>query len=205
MWQERLTEFITLLVVINPFGVLPAFLAAVGGFDRTRQRHVATIAVVVSFAVLVFFIIAGGFLLEKMGVPLRAFQISGGIVLFVVALGMVQGETHVSQEDADVSTAEIAIYPLAIPKIAGPGAMLSVILLTDDDRFDFIEQGQTILVLAVVLLITWLVLLAASPIARRIGPSGTNVIGRVMGIVLASLAVNMVLSAVVSWLNLPKL
>ncbi len=118
---------------------------------------------------------------------------------------MVQGETHAPKEDAGVSTAEIAVYPLAIPKIAGPGAMLSAILLTDDDRFDFIEQGQTILVLAVVLLITWLVLLAGSPIARRIGSSGTNVIGRVMGIVLASLAVNMVLSAVVSWLSLPKL
>lgn len=206
MWQERLTEFVTLLVVVNPVGALPVFLAVAGGLDVAIQRRIAIIATLASFVILVFFIVAGGVLLEKMGVPLRAFQISGGIVLFVFALGMIHGDTHVPphQEGADRAT-EIAFYPLAIPKIAGPGAMLSIVLLTDDDRFDFVEQGRSVLVLAVVLAITLGVLLAARPVARWVGPSGVNVISRIMGLLLAALAVNMVLSALVSWLGLPKL
>lgn len=206
MWQERLHEFVTLLVVVNPVGALPVYLAVAGKLDFALQRRIAVIATLVSFFVLVFFIIAGGFILEKIGVPLRAFQISGGIVLFVFALGMIHGDTHEpAHSEGSDRAAEIAIYPLAIPKIAGPGAMLSIVLLTDDDRFNFVEQGRSVLVLAVVLLITLGILLAARPLARWIGASGVNVICRVMGIMLAALAVNMVLGALVDWLGLPAL
>jgi multiple antibiotic resistance protein len=85
MWQERLNEFVTLLIVVNPLGALPMFLALAGGYDTATQRRVALTAVLVSFGVLLFFIVAGGFLLEKMGISLRSFQIAGGIILFLVA------------------------------------------------------------------------------------------------------------------------
>lgn len=99
----------------------------------------------------------------------------------------------------------IAVYPLAIPKIAGPGAMLTIILLSDDDRFDLVGKTTTVGMLALVLAIQFVVLLAAAPIIRVIGTTGANVIGRVMGMLLAALAVGMVLTAVGDWLNLPKL
>jgi multiple antibiotic resistance protein len=206
MWQERLNEFVTLFIVVNPIAALPVFLAVAGGFDAATQRRVALVAVLTSFAVLVLFIIGGGFLLEKMGISLRSFQIAGGIILFLVALDMVRGASYTpaagTSEDHATS---VAIYPVAVPKIAGPGTMLTVVLLTDDHRFDIVQLSQTTAVLAVVLAITLVVLWLAGPISRLIGNAGTNIVGRVMGMILVALAVHTVLSAFGGWLNLPRL
>ena len=181
MWQERLNEFVTLLIVVNPISALPVFLAVTSGFDTAKQRRVAVIAVLASFGVLVLFIIGGGFVLERMGISLRSFQIAGGIILFLVALDMVRGSSQVPAGGGtgDQATA-VAIYPLAIPKIAGPGTMLTVVLLTDDHRFDFGELSLTTVVLAVVLMITLAILFLAAPISRLIGNAGSSIIGRVM-------------------------
>ena len=205
MWQERLNEFVTLLIVVNPIGALPVFLAVAGGFDGAAQRRIALIAVLVSLAVLVFFIAAGGFLLEKMGISLRSFQIAGGIILFLVALDMVRGTSYAPSAAASDGATSLAIYPLAIPKIAGPGTMLTVVLLTDDHRFDVAQLSLTAAVLALVLAITLAALMVAGPISRVIGAAGASIISRVMGMILVALAVHTVLSAFGRWLNLPPL
>lgn len=206
MLEERLSEFATLLIVINPLYALSMFMAMAGAFDASTQRQIATSAVVVSFAVLLFFIAAGGFLLDRLGVSLHAFQIAGGLVLFMVALDMVRGTgpgTAAATSPQDPTS--LAVYPLAIPAIAGPASMLTVVLLTDDHRFDVPQLAMTTGVLALVLAITYGVLLAAGPISRLIGESGAKVIGRVLGMLLIALAVQTVLSALGSWLSLPKL
>jgi len=204
-WQQKLSEFVTLFLVINPFGVLPVFLSVVGTLDPPTQRKLALSAVLISLAVLVFFVFAGALLLEQMGISIRAFQISGGILLFVVALEMIRGEAYTPAQVAKQGSMALAVYPLAIPKIAGPGAMLTVVLLTDDDRFNPVGQMLTVGLLAGVLAITFLILLVAGPISRLIGTAGVSVISRVMGMLLAALAVSMVLSALGEWLGLPKL
>jgi multiple antibiotic resistance protein len=203
-WQGRLSEFVTIFLVINPIGVLPVFLALASPLDRRSQHKLALNAVFIAFVVLVFFIFAGAFLLDQMGVSIRAFQISGGIVLFLVGLEMIRGEVPATSPDMERSQS-LAIYPLGIPKIAGPAAMLTVILLTDDDRLNPLGQLTTVGVLAVVLLIQLLILFAAGPILRLIGVAGAGVIGRIMGMLLTALAVSMVLSATGEWLGLPKL
>ncbi len=205
MWQERLSEFVTLLIVVNPISALPVFLAVTAGFDAAKQRQVALTAVLVSFFVLLLFIIGGGFVLEKMGISLRSFQIAGGIILFLVALDMVRGGSHAPSGGSTDEATSIAIYPLAIPKIAGPGTMLTVVLLTDDHRFDLLQLSLTTGVLAVVLALTLAVLLLAAPISRLIGNAGTSIISRVMGMILVALAVHTILSAFAAWLGLPKL
>ncbi len=204
-WQQKLSEFVTLFLVINPFGVLPVFLSVAGPLDPPTQRKLALSAVLISLAVLVFFVFAGALLLEQMGISIRAFQISGGILLFVVALEMIRGEAYTPAQVAKQGSMALAVYPLAIPKIAGPGAMLTVVLLTDDDRFNPVGQMLTVGLLAGVLAITFLILLVAGPISRLIGTAGVSVISRVMGMLLAALAVSMVLSALGEWLGLPKL
>ena len=128
-WQQRLSEFVTLFLVINPFGALPTFMELAETLDPRAQRKLALSATVISFAVLVFFIVAGAFLLAQMGISIRAFQISGGILLFVIALDMIRGQTLTGHGKEQGSMA-LAVYPLAIPKIAGPGAMLTVVLVT---------------------------------------------------------------------------
>jgi len=203
-WQQRLSEFVTLFLVINPFGALPAFLDAAATLEPREQRKLALHAIAVSFFVLVFFVVAGAFVLEQMGIPIRAFQISGGILLFLVALDMIRDQS-LSAHAGEQGSLALAVYPIAIPKIAGPGAMLAVVLLTDDDRFNLAGQMMTVGMLAAVLVIALLLLLAAGPIARVIGTAGVSVISRVMGMLLAALAVGLVLSAVGEWLGLPKL
>ena len=203
-WQQRLSEFVTLFLVINPFGALPTFMEIAEALDPRAQRKLALSATVISFAVLVFFVLAGAFLLAQMGISIRAFQISGGILLFVIALDMIRGQTLTGHGKAQGSMA-LAVYPLAIPKIAGPGAMLTVVLVTDDDRLNLAGQLTTVGVLALVLVVTLLILLAAVPISRLIGAAGVSVISRVMGMLLAAMAVALVLGAVGDWLNLPKL
>jgi multiple antibiotic resistance protein len=206
MWQERISEFVTLLIVVNPVSTLPVFIAVTAGFDAATQRKVAVTAVLAAFAVLMLFIIGGGFVLEKMGISLRSFQIAGGIILFLVALDMVRGAGHAPPAgDATDAATSVAIYPLAVPKIAGPGTMLTVVLLTDDHRFDILQLSMTSAVLVVVLAITLIVLFLATPISRLIGAAGTNILSRVMGMILVALAVHTVLSTLGGWLNLPPL
>jgi multiple antibiotic resistance protein len=160
--------------------------------------------VLVALGVLIFFLLAGGFLLEAMHVPIRAFQIAGGVVLFLVALEMIRGG-HTAEANDGANLDRPAIYPLAIPKIASPGAMVTAILLADDDRFDPIQKLATIAVLAAVLLLTLVMLWLSEPFARFLGAAGAGVISRVMGMLLAALAVSFLLSAVAGWLNLPSL
>jgi multiple antibiotic resistance protein len=203
-WQDHFSEFVTLFLVVNPFEVLPSFLALAGRFDSRLQRTLAFKAVLAAFAFLVFFVLAGEFVLRHLGVSVRAFQVAGGLVIFLVALEMIRGHT------VDVGAAEaehhaLAIYPLGFPKIANPGALIAVILLTDDDRYNLVGQFATIGVVAVVLLIQFLLLLAAAPLSRLLGPSGSAVVGRIMGMLLAALAVSWVLTALQEWLMLPEL
>ena len=204
-WQQRLSEFVTLFLVINPFGALPTFMEIAETLDPRAQRKLALSATVISFVVLVFFVFAGAFLLAQMGISIRAFQISGGILLFVIALDMIRGQTFASGQGKEQGSMALAVYPLAIPKIAGPGAMLTVVLVTDDDRLNLAGQMATVGMLALVLVVALLILLAAGPISRLIGTAGVSVISRVMGMLLAAMAVALVLGAVGDWLGLPKL
>ncbi len=205
MLQHRISEFVTLFVILDPAGVLPIFVALTADFDPAQRRRAAVLAILVSFGVLAFFIVAGEILLQLMGIPLRSFQIAGGIVLFLYGVSMVLGEVKpppsVVKHDDVVS---LAIYPIAIPGVAGPGAMLAVVLLTDNQRYSIIEQAGTAAVLAAALALVLMILLFANPISRTIGKGGANVLKRVMGLILTAVAVNMVLGAISSWLNLPN-
>jgi multiple antibiotic resistance protein len=141
-WQKHLSEFVTLFLVINPFGVLASFLVLAAGRDTASRRRLALNAVLIAFVVLVFFLFAGDFVLEQIGVPTRAFQIAGGIVLFLVALEMIRGDAHAAPDGDAHGELAVAIYPLAIPKIAGPGVILALMLLSDDDRYNSPEDWR---------------------------------------------------------------
>ena len=194
-----LQEFITLWVVIDPIGTLPVFLAATAGLAPEARRGVALRAVLVAFIVLIAFIVVGQLVLEGLGLDLRSFQIAGGIVLFLFALTMIFGpgkpQTELEGQDSAKST---AVFPIAIPSIASPGAMLAVVILTDNDRFSITHQAMTSALMASVLLVTLVVLLAAGPILKVIGETGAAVISRVMGMILAAVAVDAVLNGLVA-------
>ena len=157
-----------------------------------EDRHkIARKAVMISAGILIFFLLAGQALLEAMQIPLTAFQIAGGLVLLLFALTMIFGEGKPEQEMRLSSNLnELAVYPLAVPSIASPGAMMAIVLLTDNHRFSLFDQTMTTLIMLSVLLITYFLFLAANRIQRWISNTGAAVISRVMGLILAAVAIN---------------
>ncbi|WP_373356551.1 MarC family protein [Pseudoroseicyclus sp. CXY001] len=192
-FSQILQEFITLWVVIDPIGTVPVFLAVTAGMSVSARRKVAYRAVLVSAVVLLAFVLLGQAVLEALGLGLPSFQIAGGLVLFLFALTMVFGPAKPEREMAEEGMTQTAIHPVAIPSIASPGAMLAVVVLTDNDRFSVAHQVQTAGILIVVLGITLGFLLLATPILRIIGPAGASIVSRIMGMVLAAVAVDAIL------------
>ncbi|MBK1619606.1 MarC family protein [Lamprobacter modestohalophilus] len=212
MTEKLVFEFVTLFVVLEPFGMLAVFLAVTAGLEAGQRRKAAALAILYAFAVLVFFVVVGELLLIQMGIPLRAFQVAGGLLLLLYGIEMSlgahapgTGPSAASHTDSSSSINSLAVYPLAIPSIAGPGAMLTVVLLTDNREHAVIDQLITTAVLGSTLFLFLLILLAASPIMRVIGQGGANVLRRVMGVILSAIAANMILGAFQEWLGLPPL
>jgi multiple antibiotic resistance protein len=207
--QNFINEFIMMWVLIDPIGTVPVFLLVTRGMKRAQVRSIAFRATYTSAAVLVFFALGGQIFLEALGITLTAFQIAGGIILFLFALTMVFGEPMTKQGEDEVReaseerTRSIAVYPLAIPAIASPGAMLGAVLLADTEPFSIVDHAEDVVVIVVVLLITLGFMLVAKPIQRVLGDSGVNVIGRIMGLILAAVAVHTVLTAVVKFFKIP--
>ena len=194
-WQSLYREFVTLFVVIDPIGTVPVFLFATAGVPARLHRRFAVRAVLIAAIVLMAFLVGGQVVLETLGLRLGAFQIAGGIVLFLFALTMIFGDSKPAQEIVEAERDHLsgAVFPLAMPSIASPGAMLAVVVLTDNHRAAIAEQAVTAGLLMLVLLLTLGLLLVAARVERVIGASGASVISRVMGIVLATVAVDAVL------------
>ena len=191
MFDSLVVQFVVLWAVIDPIGSIPVYLTKTVGLSVEDRRKIARKAVMISAGILIFFLIAGQALLEAMQIPLTAFQIAGGLVLLLFALTMIFGEGKPEQEiKLSSNLNELAVYPLAVPSIASPGAMMAIVLLTDNHRFSLLDQTMTTLIMLSVLLITYLLFLAANRIQRWIGNTGAAVISRVMGLILAAVAIN---------------
>lgn len=194
-WAALTKELITLIVVIDPVGSIPVFLFAVQGVPRRLHRRFALNAVAIAALVLLAFLVGGQFLLETLGLRFGSFQIAGGIILFMFAMTMVFGESKPAREIEEAERDHLAgaVFPLAMPSIASPGAMLAIVILTDNHTEFITEQAITAGLLMLVLLLTLVLLLAASAVHKVIGNTGASVISRVMGIVLATIAVDSIL------------
>ncbi|MFS1522892.1 MarC family protein [Microbulbifer sp. 2304DJ12-6] len=192
--NDWINSFVIFFAVIDPVGTLPVFIAVTAGHAEWKKRRIACLAVLVATAILLFFLIAGQFLLEAMGVPLSAFEVAGGTVLFLFALTMIFGESKPEQEMEFVREGhETAIFPLAVPSIASPGAMLAAVVLTDNNRFNVMHQLKAASAMLAVLLIVLVLILMAKWVYRLIGPAGASIVSRVMGLILASVATTNVL------------
>lgn len=191
MFDSLVVQFVVLWAVIDPIGSVPVYLAKTIGLPMEDRRKIARNAIIISAGILIFFLVAGQALLEAMQIPLSAFQAAGGLVLLLFALTMIFGESKPEQEiKMSSNLSELAVYPLAVPSIASPGAMMAVVLLTDNHRFSFTDQALTGVIMLAVLLITYLLFLVANKIQHLIGNAGAAVISRVMGLILAAVAIN---------------
>ncbi|WP_210238658.1 MarC family protein [Cohaesibacter sp. CAU 1516] len=195
-WTDLIRELITIFVVIDPIGSIPVYLFAVQSVPAHLHRRFAVRAVAIATLVLLAFLIGGQVVLETIGLRLGSFQIAGGLVLFLFALSMIFGESKPNLEIAEAERDHLssAVFPLAIPSIASPGAMLAIVILTENRSNTLAEQTVTASLLLLVLLFTLLLLLAATFIFKLIGKTGASIISRVMGLILATIAVDAILN-----------
>lgn len=194
---ELIKIFVLLWAVIDPLGTIPVYMEATRKFDSATKKRIARNAILVAGGVLLFFVIFGQFVLEAIGVTLEAFQISGGIVLFLFALSMIFGESKPDEEKHLIRDfSHVTVFPIAIPSIASPGALTAVVLLTDNHRFSVFHQVETTLVMFAVLLATYFLLKAAARIQKYIGEAGIVIISKVMGLIIAGIAVESSLAGI---------
>lgn len=194
--DKLLHDAITLFVVINPFGAVPVFLAVTRDMTPRDRLRVARKAALAAAAILLAFIALGEFLLDGMNISMPSFRIAGGLVLLLVALKMVlqaEGGPAFVGEAGRPGGADVAIFPLATPFLAGPGAIMAAVLLTDNESTSLFDQAVTAVIVANIFAVTYLVLRGASAIQHRLGTTGASVMSRVFGLVLAALAIQTML------------
>jgi multiple antibiotic resistance protein len=193
-------DFATIRTTIDPIGNVAIFAGLTASLTRAERHRTALRACGYAAVILVVAVVAGQIILDAIGIHLHSLKVAGGIILFLFGLQMLFGQMD-ARPGAPEPGRDLAVFPLAVPSIAGPGAMMAVILLTDNDVYTVAEQAQTGIVLLVVLLLTYILLLFSDSILRIIGRQGAAILVRVMGIILASLAVEIVLTAlgVANW------
>lgn len=195
--SDIITTIFFLLAVIDPIGSVPVYLEATKEFDKVHKRKIAIRASFIAFLVLLFFIVIGQLIFEGMDVSLEAFQISGGVILFLFALTMIFGDGKPEDEKSHITDYKhVTIFPIAIPSIASPGAIMAVVILTDNHLYSIQQQAVTTLLVLLVIGLTCLILLTANKVQERIGSYGITIISKIMGLILASYAVQSIMTGI---------
>jgi len=207
-----ISAFVTFLTIIDPVGLAPVVIGLTAHLSDGQRSTIITRAIVISAVIIAFFAIVGRFLLDRLGISLYAFNVAGGILLFLVAVDMLFGrpsgarETKAEEEDAKTRE-DISVFPLAIPMIAGPGTIATTILYVNlanasDNPLALLSVGAAIVC---ALLAAWLVMRSSLFIIRIFGRTGVMVLTRILGILLAALAVQFVLNGIDQFLIASKI
>jgi multiple antibiotic resistance protein len=203
MLQDYLSSaLVTLLVTLDPPGLAPIFLSLTRGMSILERRQVAIRACIIAFAIMAFFGLAGDVLLKALGVSLPAFRIAGGLLLFWIAFEMVfERRNERKQQTADVAITKdhiqnVAAFPLAIPLMAGPGALTAMMLLAGRASGNVTMQISLVAICGLVILSCLAVFLMATRISRLLGVTGNIVLTRLLGVILAALAVQFVIDGI---------
>lgn len=192
-----ITAFATLFVVIDPPGLVPMFIALTQGMDNAHRATMARRACVIAFILLTLFGLMGEALLGFIGISMPAFRIAGGILLFLTAMDMLfERRTQRREGQQPDPDHDPSVFPLATPLIAGPGAIATMILLVGQSGPGWIGTFAVLGLLAAMILATYLFLLASPPLERLLGRTGTVVITRLLGMLLAALSVQFVIDGI---------
>lgn len=194
-----ITAFVSILFLVDPPGTVPAFLALTSGYSPGRRQRTAFVACVTASLTLAGFAAVGTYLFRYLGLTLPAFQIAGGLILFVVALDMIRAQRSTQEEPNENSppapddrAGDIAITPLAIPFLAGPAALSTVTVLMSHAE-DAAQVTGVFVAIGLTGVICYVTLRLGEPIQKRLGITGIHVLGRVLGLVLAGISVQFVL------------
>jgi multiple antibiotic resistance protein len=197
-----LAAFANFFVIIDPVGVVPLFVALTQGIDPAPRRRIAVRSVIIATVILLVFTVLGQPILHYLSISLPAFRIAGGLLLLLLAIDMVVVKSSglrstTQKEDEEAShRPDVTVFPLAIPLIAGPGAITSVILLQSQHAGNILAQAVTAGVMVAVLAMVLVGFLLSGQIMKVLGVTGVNVITRVFGIILSALAVSNIVEGI---------
>lgn len=198
------TAFVTLLVTVDPPGLAPVFLGLTYGMAHSVKREIALRATLIAFAILAAFAFGGGALMSALGISIPAFRIAGGLLLFYIAFEMIFELRRERKREFASNAVEIdhvrdfAAFPLAIPLMSGPGSITATILLAGRANGDWQALAGLMAVVALVMLLCYATFLLAEQAGRLLGKTGNLVLSRMLGVVLAALAVQFVIDGVVA-------
>jgi multiple antibiotic resistance protein len=188
-WSEYMKIFTALMAILNPWGVLPMFLTLTGKSTTDERKHIAwticlSVATVLSLTALV-----GEIVLSLFGISVASFQVGGSILLLLMAIGMMYGKRKEGENTEAIADMEsIAVVPLSVPLLAGPGSISTVIIYANLST-SWVHKALIITCVLLASLVTWLILRAATRLGSFIGALGLNIASRLMGLLLASIAV----------------
>jgi multiple antibiotic resistance protein len=193
-----ISAFVTLLVVVDPIGLVPTFIAITIGLPRRARQQVGLRGAIIAAGILAGTALVGGWLMSKLGISLHAFRIAGGLLLFSIASEMVFGlrierQTETAEQALEEKVRNIAAFPLAIPLLAGPGAITATLLLAGHNETNLVLLAIQIGVIVVVAAICFAVFTVAVRIEKLLGVTGNIVLSRLLGVILAALAVQFVI------------
>ena len=204
MIVDFLRIFVAIFIIVDPVGLLPLFIALTHNYSKKRIERTVQLACLTAAFVLIIFAFAGNIILEIFGVTIPAFRIAGGIIVFIVALEMLQAKrtrlkTTPEEEEKGLEQEEVGIVPIGIPMLAGPGAITTVIVFTSSSQeYTYI----TVVAIILTLLLTFFILKQAVFIHRILGPTGLNIFTRLMGLILAVISIQFVIDGIKGFLLL---
>jgi multiple antibiotic resistance protein len=209
MIDPLVKTFVVFFLVIEPISLVPMFAALTRGGEPGYRRRMAYKSIAISALIFVLFAVAGDYVLRALGVTVNAFKIAGGVLLFLLAVDMVFARqsglrsTTVREQDEARYRDDISVFPMAFPLIAGPGSLATLLLFVVDSRGQPLAFISVLAVILGVLVITLVLLLATTWVMRVLGMTGANVVSRLLGVVLAALAVQYVLDGVANAFHVP--
>jgi multiple antibiotic resistance protein len=197
MYDAFIAAFIALFVIVDPVGIAPVFAGLTQGSPRAHQKKMAIKGTIIGTLILIFFASVGQPFFKVLGISLDALRVAGGVMLFIIAVEMVfEKRTERKQETAeklDEHFEDISVFPIALPLLAGPGAIATVMLLMANYKGDLAAQGAIVGALVLVMLITVITFFMAGKVMEWMGPSVNAVLTRVLGVILAALAAQYIL------------
>lgn len=195
--QFALVTFASVLFIVDPIAVIPTYLVITQGQTTAQRKHTAGRACIAAAILLVVFSLAGSRIFSVFGITMPAFRIAGGLILWLVAMDMLHGARSTQEGSAEIAEGQakedVALTPLAMPMLAGPGAISTVMVLSGQAR----DTGRTIIVygsIVVTLFLSWITLRLAERLVLRMGQTGIRVMTRIMGLLLAAIAVQFIIT-----------
>ena len=192
--------FVTLVSILNPIGAIPIFLAVTVDEDKEQKKATIKKTIIAMMIILLSGAFGGTYMLSFFAIDIDSFRIAGGILLLLMSVHMLQAKvssvkTSAAERSEALGKEDVAVVPLAIPLLAGPGAISTVILFSTSTHH-IVEKLSLGLIVILVCLLIWPVLLLSEPLGKRLGRSGLNIVTRIMGLILASIAVRFILEGI---------